>query len=169
MDVLQKPVSPDAHQKMEAQFTEDLMRLLLHIRFAEQEASTFGQTPFLKFSKDVHPLGRFSRELFSKLKETSHKIQWFIGVAKKILGPAQADLLTEELDLDGHKINNVAQLTGWIATSKHDLTDEIDLVTNRSRRKELLWKCWQASRNATAPEGSWQDFTDWHETHYPRP
>lgn len=168
MDVLQRPVSP---VEMERQFTEDLMQLLLHVRCTQIATEVFMQTPLLREgNRDLKPFGRFSHELFSKLKETSHKLSWFIAIVKRIW-PTNKALLDQELDPDGHKVNNVAQLTEWVINSKQDLTDHIDLLINSSRRKELLWKCFRAGHTSCADEDSSEEqvqwkFDAWYNAHY---
>lgn len=177
MDVLQtKPVSPVlTRERMERQFANDLMRMLLHLQYTAVEAEQFRGTPLLKEDTDASDLIRFTRELGNHLKETIRKAKWLIGVVKKIW-PANADLLDQELDPDDHKIANVAQLTEWIATSKRDLTDEIDLVVNPTRRRDLLAEVWTAAMDAAyersnTPAGSLHAdhtyFDHWYKKRYP--
>ena len=43
-----------------------------------------------------------------------------------------------ELNVDGDKLNCVAEMTDFIALAKKDISNEVDFIVNKTRRLEIL-------------------------------
>lgn len=158
--------------ELEDEFRADYMRMMMHVSIASIEVDSFRENTLVKSQESLSKLGRFADELATTLKGVSRKLRWFIGIEKIILGERNQPLLDQELDPNGHKIANIAQLTDWVINAKRDVSNAVDVVTNNSRRRELFLKAWKEALEGTGQEWSPHHqirFQSWYTTQFPPP
>lgn len=124
---------------------QDLKRFLLfaNIFVNECEQLQKGTMSNLCSRFDNRSLRRLARSLDGPLSNAVAKVQWFAGVAKKIIG-LPVDGLHHELDPDGDIIANVSLLTEWVAEGV-DRTAEVNILISGAWRKEQFRNSWKAA------------------------
>lgn len=113
-------------------------------------------------------VGRFSKELLSKLQQAEKKMEWFMGTVKKALGPHNSKVLDRDMQLDSERLANLAQLTEWLFDTPGNVSNAIDLVVNSSVRRDLMMRAWRAALGS--PELAEQDlmrFNAWYNANFP--
>lgn len=151
-------------RKQQDLLATDLMRMLLHLEIARAEIE---QLHTYRLPKGMRDLTSFSKELISKLNQADKKARWFISIVKKMIGLGNTEVLNEQLSIDSHKLNNVAQLTEWVVDTPGDLSNDIDFLISKTRRRELLLRSWKAAFNK--PELSAEEqhrFDRWYTTNF---
>lgn len=148
--------------KKDEHFRDDLMRMLLFMKISQLMITTLQESPTVSEDSEYKKLKRFSQEVYSK-------IDWFIGVVKKMAGD-NATVIETEVSFDNDKINDIALLADFIAThSDKDISDAVDIVTNRTRREELFFNAWKNSRLVLSPDINVNkaDFDKWYAEKFP--
>lgn len=113
------------------------------------------------------PVANFAKELLPVLAKTERKINWFVGVTEQVLGPADGKLLEQRIDISGDKFNNIAQLASWIIETPADLCNEVDLVTSKARRHELMLRSWKVALGRELSPEDEMRFNAWYNANFP--
>lgn len=147
--------------KADKRFRDDLVRMLQFMRITQLMITSFHSSELVKTDKTLKPIKRFSQEVFGKL-------EWFQTVVKKMAGE-NAPVLDSLLDMEGDKINNIAELSDFIASKEADISNEVDLMVNAHRRKEIMKNLWVASRTTFSPKMQLDldDFDKWYGEQFP--
>lgn len=150
--------------KTQERFGTDLMRVLLHLEIVRYELEQFSQNRTPTVPSKLMP---FVREVTSKLHQADKKIQWFIETTKKIVEPALAKTISTHVQPGTEHFCNIAQLSEWVITASVPVDNEVDLVVNKSRRRELIRRAWSA-----ALQGHWSQedelrFNAWYNVNFP--
>lgn len=148
--------------KKDEYFRNDLMRMLMFMKLNQFMIKVLQESPTVTENTEYKQLKRFSQEVYQK-------IEWFITVIKKMAGD-NAMIIDSEVSFDNDKINDLAQLADFILThTDKDISDAVDLVTNRVRREELLFCSWKNSRLLLSPDINVNktDFDKWYADKFP--
>lgn len=135
----------------ERPFTEETLALLLHLRLAQlllgEMKDTQSQIP------DINRIRKLAKEVFQK-------IDWFCEVSNKIM-KGQIKPIEAEWD---NRLSGIATITTFIATHpKSSLINHVDFIASEAARKDLLWKCWLASRGNDRYGQDREEFLDWYD------
>lgn len=153
-------------------FRRDIKRALFHVRCSMIEVENLRNNRLVRSCKALKSVSSYSEEVSDWLLKTTRKLTWFTGVVKKILGEKDNTFSDFELDPNGHKVCNIAQLTEWVADSNIDHTNAVDFVVNGARRRELFLNAWKEAVRETT-DRPWSEYDDikfdsWYRTQFPR-
>lgn len=151
-------------RKQQDLLATDLMRAMIHLEIARTEIEQLNTYRLPKAMKD---LSSFSKELHSKLDQANKKIRWFVSVVKKMLGTENSTVLDENLAIDSSRLCNIAQLSGWVVDTPGDLTNDIDLLLSKTRRKELMLRAWKTALGKPELSADEQNrFSSWYNANF---
>lgn len=146
----------------------DLTRALLHLEIARTEVGQLHSYRMPEAVKRLNDIKPFAKELMGILVKCDRKIRWFTDTVKKMLGEANAKALERDLHPDSDKLANVAQVSEWVINTPGDLSNEVDLVVNTARRRDLMLRAWRTALGT--PQLDEQDqmrFNAWYNANFP--
>lgn len=103
------------------------------------------------------------------VKEPFQKIEWFVGVALKVMG----ERMRQDLETRDDKVANIANMVDLIASMEEDVTNAVDLLTSKSRHKEIFWDAWRKGWESSADHGGvrpgriYDEFEQWYKKAFP--
>jgi hypothetical protein len=147
--------------KAEEHFRDNLVRMLTFMRTTQLMIELFQESRLIQEEGKYRPLRRLS-------KETHSKLEWFIGVVKKMAGE-DAEFLIEQMGIDEDKIGDVAELADVVLRTKGPTSKEVTLLTSETSRRELFKKSWTQSRIAISPKMvvDEEEFDNWYREEFP--
>lgn len=145
----------------DAIFRDNLLRMLCLMRATQLMITYFQESPDIKTDSGDKKIKKFSKEIYSK-------IEWFISIIFKMAGE-NAHILQKELNLESSKIEALMDAAGFITMAQSDVTNAVDMMVNRGRRKELIKDAWISSRTALSPklQLDLSDFDLWYNENFP--
>lgn len=144
-------------------FRNDLLRMLMFMKLTQQMIITLQENSTVTGNPEYKQLRSFAKEVYKKN-------DWFISVVKKMAGE-NAAVIESEITFDNDKLNDLANVADFIATSTDkNISDAVDLITNRSRREDLLFTVWKQSRFFISPDinVNREAFQKWLSEEYPQ-
>lgn len=117
-------------------------RSLIHTQIASYSLQELAAS---KLHKPMRNLPGLAEEVAERLGRTIRKLEWFIGIAKRAVPTPLAAELERDLDITEPRLCNIANLNEWIIDAPENIDNEIDLIVNGSRRRELMLRSWRAA------------------------
>lgn len=137
-------------------FREDLLTLLFHLRISQLMITIMTQNVHVD-TPERRAIKRLSKEVFAKM-------DWYVGVVNKIL---QDPDIVQELAVRDDKLANIANISQFVASYQGDLSNEMDLLTNSSWRKELFRDAWTRGAEYMRTPTDYEGFELWYNSIFP--
>jgi len=147
----------------EQKLATDLRSTMIHLKIASHSLEDLRSN---RLSNATRTLGKFAKELLPVMNKAIHKMEWFIGVAHKVVDESTRKQLLKDLSPDSANYCNIACLNEWVIETPGNVDNEVDLIVNASRRREIMHNAWRIALGGTMSEHDELRFNAWYNANF---
>lgn len=141
----------------------DLRRSLLHLNIASY---TLQELRDNRLTKTTRTLAPYVKELATMVGKAIRKFDWFIGVSQKIADEPLKQLIERDLNLTNANFVNIADLSEWVIETNHNIDNEIDIIINHTRRRDIMLRSWKAALGGELSPHDEMRFNAWYNANF---